>query len=48
MLSHNPNIVITNNSSIENTVGLWGNIVGDACVKNVEGNVITVNQYAMC
>ena len=48
MLSHNPNIVITNNSSIENTVGLWGNIVDDACATNVEGNVITVNQYAMC
>lgn len=48
MLSHNPNIVITNNSSIENAVGLWGNIVEDACVINVEDNVITVNQDAMC
>ena len=48
MLSHNPNIVITNNSSIENTLSLWGNIVGDACAINVEGNVITVNQDAMC
>ena len=48
MLSHNPNIVITNNSSIENTLSLWGNIVGDACAINVEGNVITVNQNTMC
>ena len=47
MLSHNPNIVITNNSSIENTVGLWENIVGDACVINFEGNVIKINQDAM-
>ena len=40
----NPNIVITNNSSIENTVGVWRNIVGaSACTGDVavEGNVIT-------
>ena len=36
--------MITNNSSIENTVGVWRNIVGaSACTGDVavEGNVIT-------
>ena len=44
----NPNIVITNNSSIENTVGVWRNIVGYYCGTIVEGNIIRVNQYAVC
>ena len=44
----NPNIVITNNSSIENTVGVWINIVGYYCGTIVEGNIIRVNQDAPC
>ena len=44
----NPNIVITNNSSIENTVGVWRNIVGYYCGTIVEGNIIRVNQDAEC
>ena len=44
----NPNIVITNNSSIENTVGVWRNIVGYYCGTIVEGNIIRVNQDAVC
>ena len=42
--ANNLNIVITNNSSIENTEGVWRNIVGaSACTGDVavEGNVIT-------
>ncbi len=39
--AYNPNIVITNNSSIENTVGVWKNIFGvSVCNVAVEGNVI--------
>ena len=41
---NNSSIVITNNSSIENTVGVWENIFGvDVCTGDVavEGNVIT-------
>ena len=37
---NNPNIVITNNSSIENTVDDWENIVGTSVIIN--GNVISV------
>ena len=44
----NPNIVITNNSSIENTVGVWINIVGYYCGTIVEGNIIRVNQDVEC
>ena len=37
----NPNIVITNNSSIENTVGVWENIVDTSVFIN--GNVIKID-----
>ena len=46
--ARNSNIVITNNSSIENTRDVWGNIVGDACRVKVEGNIIRVNEGGPC
>ena len=39
--ANNPNIVITNNSSIENTVGVWENIVDTSVFIN--GNVIKID-----
>ena len=39
--ANNPNIVITNNSSIENTVGVWENIVDISVFIN--GNVIKID-----
>ena len=41
-------LVITNNSNIENMVDVWKNIVGYYCGTIVEGNIIRVNQYAVC
>ena len=39
----NPDIVITNNSSIKNTVGVWGNIVGELTISVIiNGNVISI------
>ena len=46
--ANNPNIVITNNSSIENTKDAWKNIVGYYCGTIVEGNIIRVNPYSFC
>ena len=45
--ANNPNIVITNNSSIENTVGVWNNIIGSyGCGGGavIDGNVIRIIQ----
>mgnify|MGYP000678740114 CR=1 FL=1 len=40
--ANNPNIVITNNSSIENTVDVWENIVGSVAEIIINDNVISV------
>ena len=40
---NNPNIVITNNSSIKNTVGVWEDIVGTlVSTIIINGNVISI------
>ena len=41
-------LVITNNSNIENTVGVWRNIVGYYCGAIIEGNIIRVNPNSFC